>query len=162
MSGKKGNPILTVMVVVVAVVLALGVYAVYGTLEDSFAQKKASEMSAKVQSGQATVGELADASGMTVDELLASYDLTKEDAVSANDNMLAMADKLTLENYCRFTGLEFSESALDEYKAMNGFGDEVNKDTKDPEIRSGFAAYLYGKQQGAQAEAMPIEAVPAE
>ena len=162
---KKGNPIIAVMGVIIAVVFALGVYAVYGTIADSVAQKKASEASAKIQSGEATVAELADASGMTVDELLASYDVAEEDAVSGNDNMMALADKLTLENYCAFSGLGFNEDDFNEFKAINELGDDVTKDTKDSEIKSNFAAYVYQKQQAqqsAQAESMPIEAVPAE
>ena len=162
---KKGNPIIAVMGVIIAVVFALGVYAVYGTIADSVAQKKASEASAKIQRGEATVAELADASGMTVDELLASYDVAAEDSVSGNDNMMALADKLTLENYCAFSGLGFNEDDFNEFKAINELGDDVTKDTKDSEIKSNFAAYVYQKQQAqqsAQAESMPIEAVPAE
>ncbi len=162
---KKGNPIMAVMGVIIAVVFALGVYAVYGTIADSVAQKKATEISTKIQSGEATVGELADASGMTVDELLASYDVAQEDAVSGNDNMMALSEKLTLENYCRFTGLDFNEDEFNEFKTLNELGEDITKDTKDVEIKSNFAAYVYQKQQAqqsAQSEAMPIEAVPAE
>lgn len=137
------------MTLIILVVLALGVYAVYGTFAEKFASKKLSEATERVQSGEATVSELADVEGMTVDELLESYGLTEEDDIDGKNSMMDMVQKLTLEKYCQMAGVEFDEADFAAYKAENSLGDDVTKDTKDEDVKTGYAMYVYQKQMEA-------------
>ena len=89
---KKRNTMTWVLSAIILVVLALGVYAVYGTLADNFEARRISKAAERVQTGEATVEELADVQGMTVDELLTSYGVTEEDAISEGSSMMEFAE----------------------------------------------------------------------
>ena len=152
---KKRNTMTWVLSAIILVVLALGVYAVYGTLADNFEARRISKAAERVQTGEATVEELADVQGITVDELLTSYGVTEEDAISEGSSMMEFAEKLTLAKYCEFAGLAFTEADFAEYKAANGIADDVTVDTKDAEIKAGFTAYIYEKQLAAESAEQP-------
>ncbi len=161
-SGKKDNTVVF-MVLAVVIVLALGVYAVYGVIGDKIAQNKAQKVSERVSSGEATVEELADINGKTVDELLASYGVSAEDGVDGNTGMMDFADKLTLEKYCEFTGVEYNEEDFAAYKAENGLGDDITAQTKDEEVKEGYVMYAYNKaleEQQTQAGTESAETEP--
>lgn len=154
---KKKNTMVWVLVLIIVVVLALGVYAVYGTFAENFASKKLAEATARVQSGEASVSELADVQGMSVEELLESYGITAEDDIDGKNSMMEMAAKLSLEKYCEFVGMEFNEEDFAAYKAANQLGDDVTKESKDEEVKTGYLMYEYQKQMEA-ASAEPAAA----
>lgn len=151
-SGKKDITGIF-MVVAVVIVLALGVYAVYGVMSDKMSAGKYARIQERVSSGEATVEEYADLSGRTTEELIGMYGLSDEDDVNKNTNIMDFADKMTLEKYCEFTGTSYSDEDFAVYKAENELGDDVTKDTKDSEVKNGYALYVYNKEQEAQAAA---------
>lgn len=148
-SGRKDMSVI-VMVVIIAVVLALGVYAVYGVIGEKLSTNKIKKSLERVQSGEATVEELADVSGLTVDEVLAQYGITAEDGVNKKTNIREMAEKLTLEKYCEFVGVTYNEEDFAEYKKENEIADDVTAETKDNDVKAGYAAYVYNKTAAAQ------------
>lgn len=148
-SGRKDMSVI-VMVVIIAVVLVLGVYAVYGVIGEKLSTNKIKKSLERVQSGEATVEELADVSGLTVDEVLAQYGITTEDGVNKKTNIREMAEKLTLEKYCEFVGVTYNEEDFAEYKKENEIADDVTAETKDNDVKAGYAAYVYNKTAAAQ------------
>lgn len=151
--GKKGNGLKWISFAVIAAVLALGVYAVWGTLSTNVASNKAEETTSRIQNGTATVEELADMNGKTVDELLATYEIAEDAGIDGDSSMMELADKMTLKKYCEFFGLTYTDEDFAEYKAEQKLGDDVTVDTVDTEIKSGFATYVMDKQNAAQATA---------
>ena len=90
-----------------------------------------------------------------ISEYLAKYEVKD---VKKDTNMVDFMEKLTLKNYCTFAGVEYSDEALEEYKALAEAAEDaeeeekeekagITADTTDMEAKYGFAQYLYAKQQ---------------
>ena len=157
---KKADISVVVMVLVIIAVLVLGGFAVAPKIKDTMAVRQAEQLSERMQNGTATVEDLANSEGMQFDEYLAKYEL-KADDVTKDTNMVDFMEKLTLKNYCTFAGVEYSDEALEEYKAVLEEQEadeekadedkkekvEITADTTDMATKYGFAQYLYAKQQ---------------
>ena len=148
-SGKKDMTVVA-MVLSVVIVLALGVYAVYGVVGEKISNNKLRKELERVQTGEATVEEFADVSGKTVDEVLASYGVSADDGVNGKTNMMEMADKMTLDKYCEFMGVTYNEEDFVAYKTENKLGDDITAETKDSDVKKGYAQYAYQKALEAQ------------
>lgn len=165
---RKVNGITAVLSAAVVVVLALGVYAVSEPISNSIEANRTAKVVERMQSGEATVAELADYDGMTYDEYVANFGITDEDGVTADTTMGDFVGKLTLEKYLEFSGMTYTAEDFAAYKEANSLGDDVTLDSKDMDVKSGFSSYIYQKlqaeQAAAQAETTPDEAaeVPAE
>lgn len=156
-SGK--NKLTWIMAAVVAVVLVLGVVAVFEPLKTSISQNKVEDMYMRLSTGTGTVSDISDALGMSTDELLASYGVAAEDNITADSSMKDFENAITLAKYCEYMGIALSEADFAAYKAENELGDDVTVETKSPEVKEGFMTYMYEKQQ---AEAEAAEAAEAE
>ena len=156
---KRKDLSLVIMIIVIIAVLALGVVAIAPTVKNIATQRQAEQLSERMQNGTATVSDLANSEGMKFDEYLAKYELTADD-VKENTNMVDFMEKLTLKNYCTFAGVEYTDEALEEYKAVYEDAQEESEDsevktekveltadTSDMEAKYGFAQYLYALQQ---------------
>lgn len=155
---KKADVSVIVMVLVVIAVLVLGGFAVAPKIKETMAIRQSEQLSERVQNGTATVSDLANSEGMQFDEYLAKYEVKD---VKKDTNMVDFMEKLTLKNYCTFAGVEYSDEALEEYKALAEAAEDAEKDDKeekeekaeitadttDMEAKYGFAQYLYAKQQ---------------
>lgn len=152
---KKADVSVIVMVLVVIAVLVLGGFAVAPKIKETMAIRQSEQLSERVQNGTATVEDLANSEGMQFDEYLAKYEVKD---VKKDTNMVDFMEKLTLKNYCTFAGVEYSDEALEEYKALAEVAEgaeeeekeekaEITADTTDMEAKYGFAQYLYAKQQ---------------
>ena len=161
MSNNSGKSKLSlIMAAVVAVVLVLGVIAVYEPLKASVAQNKLEEMFMRYSMGEASVSDIADMSGMSVDELLATYGVA-DAGITADSNMKDFENAMTFAKYCEYMGVAYKDEDFAAYKAEKELGDDVTVETKDPEVKSGFATYMNEKQQAAEA-AVEGEEAPAE
>ncbi len=147
-----------IMVVVIAAVAVLGGFAVAPTIKSNMDRKHMQEISERMMNGTATVEDYAEASGMTAEETLAQYGLTTEDATK-DTNIMELAEKMTLENFCKFMGLTYTDEDLEAYKAENEDAKDLTKDTKDAELKNAFAQYLSAKQSAEQAPAAEEAAV---
>lgn len=166
---KRKDLSLIIMIIVIIAVLALGVVAIAPTVKNIAAQRQAEQLSERMQNGTATVSDLANSEGMKFDEYLAKYEL-KADDVKEDTNMVDFMEKLTLKNYCTFTGVEYTDEALEEYKAIYESAQEeaedseektekveLTADTTDMEAKYGFAQYLYALQQDEMNGAVEVE-----
>lgn len=90
-----------IIAVIIAAVLALAVYAVYGKLSDKFLSKA-------IEAGEkeATVGYLAEQAGLTIDEYLEQYGLS---GLSKNTTEQEMLKQMTMENYASYAGTTLEE-----------------------------------------------------
>lgn len=149
--SKRKDLSVVIMVLVIVAVAVLGGFAIAPTIKTSLEEKNTQEISERIMNGTATVADYADISGMEIDEFLGQYGLTAEDA-DKDSNIMTLGDKMTLENYCTFMGLTYTDEALEAYKAENEDAKDITKDTKDSELKSGFATYLQEQQAEAEAE----------
>lgn len=141
-----------IMVVVIVAVAVLGGFAIAPTIKSNMDQKHMQEISERMSNGTATTEDFAEVSGMTVEETLAQYGLTTEDA-NKDTNIMELAEKMTLENFCKFMGLTYTDEDLEAYKAENEDAKDLTKDTTDAELKNSFAQYLSAKQEAEQAPA---------
>lgn len=122
-NSKKSTPadkmFMAVMVIIIAAVLGVGGYAVYGKISKNLETKAIEE------NGEAkTVRYLADQAGMTVDEYLAEYGLT-DAGLDEKTTESDMVSKMTLENLAKYEG-----SDLDTFIEENGLPtDKVDGNT---------------------------------
>lgn len=144
-SGK--NKFTLVMVLVVVAVLVLGVIAVSGPIGTIIENGKATKLQNRLMSGEATVNDMADYSGMSAEEFLASYTV---EGITGNSTMVEFQEALTLKEYCEFAGISYTEESFATYKAENGIGDDVTADTKDIETKTGYVNYMYEASQAAE------------
>ncbi len=159
MSNNSGkNKLSIIMAAVVAVVLVLGVVAIYEPVKTSITQNKQEELLMRLAMRTGTVSDIADFSGMSVDELLSSFGVAEE-GITADTDMKDFENAMTFAKYCEYMGLVYTDEDFAAYKAENNLGDDVTVDTKDPEVKTGFATYMNEKQQAAEAEG---EEAPAE
>jgi hypothetical protein len=149
-SNSSGNVFMIPLVLIVVVVLGLGIYAVSGKISGNVRQNR-------IDGGNSRVEDIADQSGMEIDDFLAQYGLTSEDGITGKSTPTEMAQKLTLENYSSFMwGRELTDDEFNEFKTSQEIGDDVTKDTVDSEVKSKYDAYAYEKnaeEEAAQATA---------
>ena len=143
-SGK--NKITLVMVLVVVVVFVLGVIAVSGPIGNIIENSKTTRLQNRLMTGEATVNDMADYSGMSAEEFLASYTV---EGITGDSTMIEFQEALTLKEYCGFVGVTYTDESFATYKEENGLGEDVTADTKDNEIKSGYANYVYEIEQAA-------------
>ncbi len=146
---KRRDFSVVIMVLVIVAVAVLGGFAIAPTIKTSLDEKNAQQITERMMNGTATVADYADMSGMEIDEFLAQYGLTADDA-GENENIMTLAEKMTLENYCSFMGLTYTDEALEAYKAENEDAKDITKDTKDTEQKAAFASYLQAQQAAAE------------
>lgn len=169
MAGKKSsfNLMNVVSVLVIAVVLGLGIWAVSGTVSENLNANRLADTS------NWKIADYADQAGMSVDEYTAQYDLTPEDGITGKSTVMEMLDKLTLENYASYAcGRELTDEEFAEFKTANEIAEDVTKDTKDKDIKDKYAVFASQKlseeqaaaeaeQAAAEAEQVAAEAEPA-
>lgn len=155
--AKKKDVSVVIMVLIIIAVAVLGGFAVAPTIGNIVSQNRTQKIAERISNGTATVDDLADGEGMTVDEYLAKYEVSSDDA-NGDTSMGEFGEKLTLKNYCTYVGVTYSDESLEAYKLIyesqkdeSEDGDEekveITADTKDMEAKYGFAQYLYALQQ---------------
>lgn len=151
-SNTSGNNMSKIMIAVIAVVLALGVFAVAGVIRDG-AKKRAHEaLEEKLNSFSATIGERADSMGMEFDEFLAYYGIEDAD-LKANDEEQKAYEQMTLKNYVKFyMGSELTESEFEAFKASAEVADDVTIDTTDAAVKTQYMLYYQEQQNAASAQ----------
>lgn len=122
-NSKKSTPadkmFLAVIVLIIAAVLGLGTYAVYGKISKNLETKAIEEDGA-----EKTVSYMADQAGMTIDEFLDEYGLT-DAGFDGKTTESDMVSKMTLENLAKYEGTE-----LDTFIEENGLpADKVDGNT---------------------------------
>lgn len=145
--AKKNSSVSTltiVMIVVIAAVFALGVWAVWGTISTNVRNNQLSN------GAEPTVAELADQSGMEVEDFLAQYGVSDK-GLNGKSLLSEMTDPMTLSNYASFMGISLTEADFAEFKSENEIGDDVTMDTTDADIKSKYYMYEYQKQMEEQA-----------
>ena len=105
--------------VVIIVVLAVGVFAVYGKISDDAFKKS-------VENGTApqTVATLARQEGQSVDEFLKSYDMT-DGTINGDSSQEDFYNNMSVEKYAAYQGSDF-----DTFISQNGLEGKVEKTTK--------------------------------
>lgn len=146
---KKADISVIIMVLAVVAVVVLGAVAITPTIKTGIDQRKAEKLVAKVQDGSATVEDMANLSGYKADEFLAQYGLTADD-VSAKANASELGEKMTLENYCKYLGLTYTDEDLETFKMTSENAKDISADTKDSTLKNEFAQYLTAKAQAEQ------------
>ena len=146
---KKVDVSIIIMVLAVVAVVVLGAVAITPTIKTGIDQRKAEKLVAKVQDGTATVEDMANLSGYKADEFLAQYGLTA-DNVNAKDNASELGEKMTLENYCKYLGLTYTDEDLETFKMTSENAKDISADTKDVTLKNEFAQYLSAKAQAEQ------------
>lgn len=139
---KKATPMdklmTAIVVLVIAVFVAAGVYATYGKISEGISNKA-------IEDGKAeeTVSYLAKQDNMSVEDYLAQYGLTLGDTIKKNTTLSEMLDNMTLENYAKYIGQD-----IDAMIESAGLGDKVTKDTlwKDARPLLPLISY-YGEEQ---------------
>lgn len=114
-SKKSGSGFLfnTIIVVVIAAVFCLGVYAVASKyMENHPAEEKTK-----------TVADFVKEKKITLDEFKTEYGL-EEAEISEDTSIESTASEMTLENYAKYT-----ESTLEELKDKYKLGEDVSADT---------------------------------
>ncbi|MDD6763797.1 MAG: hypothetical protein PUD92_09325 [Clostridiales bacterium] len=138
-SNASGSMMTVISVAIIVVVLALGIFAVSGKISTNINVNKAAK-------GDSSIGYAADQAGMELEDYLAQYGLTSDDA-KAKDSVMDVANKMTLENFAKFAwGVELTDEEFAAFKADQEIGDDVTKDTKDEEVRNKFNTYQSAKK----------------
>lgn len=167
--NTSGKSLTAIMAAVVVVVLGLGVWAVAPIISENVkenqqiaAQQESYEKYTRVSSGASNVGEMADLSGMEVEDFLALYGVA--DAGFNGDTAQADFDaKITLAKYAEFyNGAAPTEEEWAEFKTAKELGDDVTMDTLDTTVKSDYIAYVAEKKAAEEAAAAETEAIPAE
>ncbi len=144
-SGK--NKFTLAMVLAVVVVFVLGVFAVSGPVGEIIENGKITRLQNKIMSGNATVKDMADYSGMSEEEFLAGYTV---EGITGKSTMTEFQEALTLKDFCAFAGVSYDDESFATYKAENNLGDDVTADTKDMEVKNGYVSYAYEAAQAAE------------
>lgn len=150
-SRRSGGSVNFIMAAVIIVVLALAVVAVWGPIQSNYKQNRVSE-------GPQTVGDYADYMGLEYNEFLDMYGLTDGNGITKKDDISTLMDVMTLGNWSKFySGTEITDEELAAFKADQGLGDDVTKDTLDPEVNQKYATYAQAKQAAEQASQAPAD-----
>jgi len=113
---KKSNVLFNVIVtLVILAVVALGVWAVYPTLNFG---GEVIEDSLETQ----TLGAVAKERGTTAEEIIETYQLGEYD-FNEDSDIISVTSKMTVENYAKFEGV-----TVDELKAQFKYTDDVTSD----------------------------------
>ena len=130
----------TILVIVVLAVLALAVCATYGKISDNVKQAKLEAETTAINNGEqeATVRYMASNAGMSAADYVAQYGLSLTDGLSEDSALSEMGDKMTLENYFKYSDENTGETTdvdaqLTEWGA-DGFG--ITKETTWGEVQS--------------------------
>lgn len=150
-SHTSANSLTIIMIVVVVAVLALGIWAVWGPIASNVRNNQLAN------GAEPTVEELADQSGMEVNDFLAQYGVA-DNGLDGSSLMSEMTDPMTLTNYATFMGVSLTDEEFAEFKTQNEIADDVTKDTTDPDIKSQYYMYAYQKQMEEQAAQQAAEA----
>ncbi|HIU56510.1 MAG TPA: hypothetical protein IAA61_01690 [Candidatus Ornithomonoglobus merdipullorum] len=151
-SNRRISGVSVIMTVVILAVLVLGVIAVWGTIQDNYKQNR-------LNSGNATASEIADSMGMSFDDFLTYYGLSADDGVTEDSNIQETMDAMTLENMSLFYwGVELTDDVFNAFKADQGIGDDVTKDTKDADVKDKYNQYQQAQQEAAAASEAPADA----
>ena len=125
--------------IIIAVVLGLGIYAVYSKVHVNLENRA-------IESGQAeqNVKYAADQAGMTVEEYLEQYGLKDSPDVNEKTVISEMVKHMTVENYAKYSGKE-----LDAFLEENGLTDKVSADTMWPDAEAliPLGVYVGGDDQ---------------
>ena len=107
----------TITVLVVLAVLALAVFATYGKVSSNMKQAAIDAERTAIESGaqETTIRYMASNAGMSAEEYVAQYGLELKDGLSETSTLNEMAEKMTLENYYKFSDENSGETTdLDE------------------------------------------------
>ena len=130
----------TITVLVVLAVLALAVFATYGKISQNVKQAAIDAETTAIQNGEqaATIRYMASNAGMSAADYVAQYGLELKDGLTETSTLDEMAEKMTLENYYKFSD-ETSGETTDVDALMAEWGaDElgITKDTVWSEVQS--------------------------
>lgn len=155
-SNSSDRMLMTVMVIIVIAVLALGIFAVSGKVSKNV-------KSNRVNSADRRVGDMADQSGMELNDYLEEYGLTADSGITAKSTPQEMAEKLNLENYSQFYyGIELTDDEFASFKKDQEVADDVQKDTEDADVKAKYDTYAIAKLQAEQASEAAAEQAAAE
>lgn len=151
------------MAAVIAVVLALGVAALYPVVTQNVRDRKAIEQlmaqqtrQGKIDEGESNVAEIAETKGMEVEELLEYYNVT-EAGLNGESAQADFEAQLTFKKYVEFKGKEVpTEEAWAEFKTAKAIAEDVTMDTLDENVKTTYMTYLEEKE-AAEAEASAAE-----
>lgn len=143
-SNSSGNMLTVIMVAAVVAVLALGVWAVWGTISTNVRNNQLAN------GAEPTVAEMADQSGMEVEDFLAQYGVA-DNGLNGKSLMSEMTEPMTLSNYATFMGVDLTDEDFAAFKLANELGDDVTKDTTDADVKSKYYMYAYQKKMAEQA-----------
>ncbi len=141
------NKLTIAMILAVVVVFVLGVFAVSGPVGEIIENGKVTRLQNKIMTGEATVGDLADYTGMSAEEFLASYAV---EGITEKSSMIELQEAMTLKDYCVFAGVTFTDDSFATYKAEKELGDDVTADTKDMDVKNGYVNYMYEAMQATE------------
>lgn len=142
-SNHSGRGITGLLIAIVVIVLGLGVYAVYGKVSDGI---KANRLA----SGNATIEDRADAMGMETDEFL-DYLGLGDSGLNGGDAEADMYDKMTIGNFAKYNGSEFTDETFAEFKTAMELGDDVTLDSTDSEVKTAYVTYVQQQQAAEEA-----------
>ena len=137
----------TITVLVVLAVLALAVFATYGKVSSNMKQAAIDAERTAIESGEqeTTIRYMASNAGMSAEEYVAQYGLELKDGLSETSTLNEMAEKMTLENYYKFSDETSGETTdLDELLTKWG-ADElgITKETVWSDVQSKLPLIKY-------------------
>ena len=136
-----------IIVLVIAAVLALAVFATYGRISENVEQAAIEAETNAIQSGQqaATIRYMAANAGMTAEEYAAQYGVELKDGLSATSEISDMIDRMTVENYYKFND-EGAEEPTDVDAQLTQWGAAelgITKDTLWSEVEEKVSISKY-------------------
>lgn len=157
-ANMQGGGLNFIMIAVIAVVLALGVYAIYSSVHTKKKQDK-------LDNYNATIAQRADILGMEAEEFLELYGLG-DSGLKGSDSEQSAYEKMTLANYVKYSsGAELTDEDLAEFKEKMGaqLGDiEATADSTDMTVKGLYSTYAQQKKEEEQAASEAANAQPAE
>ena len=146
-ANNTGGNLNFIMIAVIAVVLALGIYAIYNSVHKTRKQDK-------LDNYNATIAQRADTLGLEADEFLKLYGLS-DSGLKGSDSEQTAYEKMTLANYVKYSsGSELTDADLEEFKEKMGdqLGDvEVAPDSTDMTLKGLYSSYAQQKAEEEQA-----------
>lgn len=149
-SNPSGSMLNIAIIVLILVVIGLGVFAVWDKVSTGIRQYSVNN------GGEYTVEEVADQSGMEVNDFLNYYGVGENEGITGKSKLSDIDEKLTLENYSKlYFATELTDDEFAAFKAEKGIADDVAKDTKDMDVKTQYAEYAYAKQMAESATQSP-------
>ena len=121
-----------IIILIVAAVLAAGIWAVYTKISDNLLEKSIADGTAPQ-----TVETYAKQVGQSVDEYLADYEIT-DPAVNGDTSISELIQYMNVKNFAKYQGMEF-----DEFVAEYGLTDKVSEDTMWPDAEKLIPLGIY-------------------